>query len=58
MAAVCALADPNTGVAVNDSTTYWAYRGGWPSGPPAFGSGHRPVFALSFNTAGHAKALS
>jgi subtilase family serine protease len=58
MADVSAVADPNTGVAVYDSTAYrgssgWMVFGGTSASAPIIGS----VYALSGNTTGYANAL-
>jgi subtilase family serine protease len=58
MADVSAVADPNTGVAVYDSTAYrgssgWMVFGGTSASAPIIGS----VYALSGNTSGYANAL-
>jgi subtilase family serine protease len=58
MADVSAVADPNTGVAVYDSTAYrgssgWMVFGGTSASAPIIGS----VYALSGNTAGYANAV-
>jgi len=58
MADVSAVADPNTGVAVYDSTAYrgssgWMVFGGTSASAPIIGS----VYALSGNTSGYANAV-
>lgn len=58
MADVSAVADPNTGVAVYDSTAYrgssgWMVFGGTSASAPIIGA----VYALSGNTTGYANAL-
>jgi hypothetical protein len=58
MADVSAVADPNTGVAVYDSTANqgvsgWLVFGGTSASAPIIGS----VYALSGNTSGYANAL-
>lgn len=58
MADVSAVADPNTGVAVYDSTAYkgssgWMVFGGTSASAPIIGS----VYALAGNTTGYANAL-
>ena len=58
MADVSAVADPNTGVAVYDSTPYqgssgWLVFGGTSASAPIIAS----VYALSGNTSGYANAL-